>query len=114
MKKNELVATGIVLIAFSMLLIYNHLTSGGDYATAVISAIIGFAGTICLYHQRSINIDTFIFSSGFYIGGGVILPIIPMLEGYAPYLTAICYIGAVLMIFFPPRERTSVQGAAHH
>lgn len=114
MEKKDVIVTGRVLIIFSIILIYIHLMSGGDYAIAILSAFFGATGTICLYYADNVDIDTAIFSSGFCIAGGAVFPIADIIKEYAPALTTFCYLVAIFLIIAPAKKKAEAPDPVHH
>lgn len=105
MEKKGYFVSGLVLIVFSLVLIYCYLTTATEFAIAVISMIIGVIGVMLLCRSGKINEETFILSTLLLMFGGFL---VPLLSPQTPTLMiAIAYGGAIFLLMFNTPEETS-------
>jgi|GEM_PF-2677252 len=113
MKKREcFFVTGLIFVIFSVLLVYSYLTIN-EFAIALMFAVIGPIGTFFMYKSGKINNETAILSSGMFIAGGMIFPLLPMIKEYSSLIIILaCFVAIALMVLKPP-ERTSIKAPVH-
>lgn len=67
-----------------------------------------------MYYSRNINEETAILSSMMFIGGGIVIPLVSMIKDHVPFLTALCFGAACVLIVLKPPDRKSVRAPVHH
>jgi len=112
MKKKCFFVIGLIFVIFSVLLAYGYLTTN-EFAIALMFAITGFIGTFFMYKSEKINNETAIFSSGFFIAGGMIFPLLPMIKEYSSSLIILACVVAIILMVLKPPERTSIEAPVH-
>jgi hypothetical protein len=116
MEKRGYFIIGLMLIAFSLVLICSYLTTGKEFTTAVLSMAIGEVGIILLCLSEKVNGQAAILSAIMLFLGGFLIPSFTLIEELSTTLTAILYGAAsllliILMLESPQKTKkeTSVQ-----
>lgn len=111
MEKRGYFISGLVLIIFSLVLIYCYLTTVTEFAIAVISMLIGVIGVMLLYRSGKINEETSILSTLLLMFGGFLVPLLS--SSISALMIAIAYGGAIFLLVFNTPKETSKKTSVH-
>ena len=114
MEKREMHAVGIIFVLFSLSLIFLCIVADHDYGISVMATIFGLAGIIFLYRSEAINNETAILSSGMFILGGIIVPLISLIKDHSSFLMALSFGTAIALMVLKPPDRKTVRAPVHH
>ncbi|MFA5169812.1 MAG: hypothetical protein WC386_00885 [Candidatus Paceibacterota bacterium] len=108
MEKREYFLIGMIFITFSVLFAFGYLTIN-EFTIALMFAVTGFIGTFFMYKSGKINNETAILSSGMFIAGGMIFPLLSMIKEYSSSLMIVACVVAIALMVLKPPERTSTK-----
>ena len=104
---------GIMLVILSLIALFIYLETSA-FIIAPVSAAIGITGIIFLCRSGKTEFESAVLSVAMIVLGGLIIPLLPLLEKFSTSLTIIAYAAAIILLVLKPPERLYTRAPVEH